>query len=144
MSFGRILPRMSRFSKSSRCPAHNIQALHSSCSHTVNRINKQPLNFDDFVNFVGGSRDTFSFLDVETRDTIVVPSDEEGRGGTVSLSATMTLKRKSDGHVFLVQVNEIFEITWFQLDKGQGKRFITKVFGVILSPISVDPFLASA
>jgi hypothetical protein len=101
------------------------------------RINKSPLNFDGFVNFLSGSRDVFSFLDVETRDTLVVQSDEEGRGGTVSLSASITIKRKSDAHVFLAQVNEIYEVTWFQLDQGPGKRLVTKVFGAILSPVPV-------
>lgn len=74
----------------------------------------------------------------------MVPSDEEGRGGTVGLAATITLKRKSDANVFLVQLNEIYEVTWFQFDHSPGKRLITKVFGVILSPIDIGPLLSSA
>ncbi|KAH7313601.1 hypothetical protein B0I35DRAFT_480278 [Stachybotrys elegans] len=101
------------------------------------QVNKQPLNFDNFVSTMGGARELFSSLDVETRNTIAVPSDEQGRGGTVSLSASITMKRKSDGFVFLVEVNEIYEITWFQFDQGPGKRLITKVFAVVLSPIDL-------
>lgn len=60
------------------------------------------MNFDDFVNFVGGLWDMFSFLDVEIWDIIVVLSDEEGWGGMVSLFVIMIFKWKLDGYVFLV------------------------------------------
>jgi hypothetical protein len=50
------------------------------------------------------------------------------------LNASITIKRKVDGRVFLTQVSEIFEITWFQFGHGPGKRLITKAFAVILSP----------
>jgi hypothetical protein len=42
-------------------------------AHTCGyRANKVPLNFDEFVNFVSGARDVFSFLDVDVRETIAV------------------------------------------------------------------------
>jgi hypothetical protein len=92
---------------------------------------------DDFVTFVGGSRDAFEFLEVDTRNTLMVPSDPEGRGGTVSLSALVTMKQKSDGFVFHTHLNHIYEVTWFKFDGHPGKRLVTKVFGVIDSPVPI-------
>lgn len=89
------------------------------------------------MDFVTVSREEFRFLDVEIQNTIAVPSDPEGRGGTVSLTAVISIKRKSDGMVVLTYLTEIYEITWFQFEGQPGKRLITKIFGVIDSPIPI-------
>jgi hypothetical protein len=90
------------------------------------------------MEFVAVSRDVFRFVDVKIQNTIIVPSDAEGRGGTVSLTAEVSAKRKSDGVEIIMHLNEIYEITWFQFDGQLGKRLITKLFGVIDSPLSMS------
>uniref|UniRef100_A0A8H7K3E0 SnoaL-like domain-containing protein n=1 Tax=Bionectria ochroleuca TaxID=29856 RepID=A0A8H7K3E0_BIOOC len=96
-------------------------------------LNKDPMEMQEFKAWLAGYRSQYDYLDISFHNPVVAPSDPEGRGGTVGLTARWKGQGKNDRILYESQLVAIFEVTWFD-DPGRGgpahgERMITKAFG---------------
>jgi hypothetical protein len=97
------------------------------------RLNKDPATRETFKKWLAGYRSQYDYLDLSFHNQVVVPSDPEGRGGTVGLTVKWTAMGKNDGALYESQLVAVFEVTWFdemqQRGSAHGRRMITKAYG---------------
>ncbi|PWY89705.1 hypothetical protein BO94DRAFT_43999 [Aspergillus sclerotioniger CBS 115572] len=109
-------------------------------------INQASMDRTGFGEFMQDYRNKYIFVDFAFHDAVTVPTDDEGRSGTVGVGIKARAVGKVDGVLYEARLHEIFQVEWIPSrgDSG-GHRLITKLTGALkdLYPVQDDSLCKS-